>query len=271
MKRLFLAMTTALMMLAVFAPPAQAVAKSVKFPCKAVGTASLDPIVVPDGGPSAHEHLFSGNKGVPLGVHDYDEAIKQATSCTFAGDTAAYWVPTLRTASGALVPAKIVVYYDRMTSQKITAFPRDFGMVWGSVRGQFSPKQRSFYGWNCDNTEPLQPSFKMVDCRGMASNNVVTFRAFSPYCWDGIVPSTRDYGSHVFYPTNYPTNQMCPAGSVVLPRLRVNFNFQTQYIPDGVFSSDAMAGVTHGASAHTDFWNTWNQSALESLVNQLNA
>lgn len=250
---------------------ASAVAKSVKFPCKTSGVATLDPIVVPDGGPSAHEHMFAGNKGVPMGVHDYNMAVQQPTTCTFAGDTAAYWVPTLRTAAGALVPAKIIVYYDRMTSQKITAFPADFGMVWGSVRGVFNPKQRSYYGWNCDNNEPLQSSFAFVDCRGMPSNNVVTFRAFSPYCWDGVNPGTRNYGDHVFYPTGYPKVETCPAGATVLPRLRVNFNFQTQYIPDGVFSSDAMAGVTAGASAHTDFWNTWNQASLEAFVAQLNA
>jgi hypothetical protein len=243
----------------------------VKFPCKTAGVASLDPVVVPDGGPSAHEHQFFGNKGVPMGVHDYDVAIQQATTCTFAGDTAAYWYPTLRTSTGILVPAKNVAYYDRMTSQRVTAFPPDFGMVWGSNRGLFSSKQRSFYGWNCDNREPLKPDFSMVDCRGMASNNVLTFRAFSPYCWDGVTPATRDYGAHVTYPPNYPTNETCPMGSVVLPRIRVNANFQTQYCPDCVLSSDEHAGVTHGASAHTDFWNVWQQSALEGLVNQLNA
>jgi len=261
-----------LVLLLVFtASPAEAVAKSIKFPCKTAGVASLDPIVVPDGGPSAHEHIFTGNLGVPGGVHTYDEAIRQGTNCNFAGDTAAYWVPTLRTSTGALVPLKFVVYYDRMTSQRITAFPPDFGMIWGSVRGQFSPKQRSFYGWNCDNREPLQPTFQNVDCRGMASNNVVTFRAFSPYCWDGVNPGTRDYGSHVSYPPNYPTNQNCPTGTTVLPRLRVNANFQTQYCPTCVFSSDEDHGVSHGASAHTDFWNVWSQSALEGLVAQLNA
>lgn len=271
MKKVLFGIVT-IVTLGILGLPAQSVtaAKSIKFPCKTVGTATLDPIVVPSGGPSAHEHLFAGNKGVPLGVHDYATAQTQATSCTFTGDTAAYWVPTLRTASGALVPAKVTVYYDRMTSQKITAFPPDFGMVWGSTRGVFSPKQRSYYGWNCDNGEPLQPSFGSVDCRGMSSSQVVTFRAFAPYCWDGVNPGVRNYAEHVFYPTNYPTNALCPAGATVLPRIRVNFNFQTQYIPDGVFSSDAMAGVTQGASAHTDFWNTWQQSALESLVAMLN-
>lgn len=254
---------------AILVPPAQAVAKSVKFPCKVSGVAQLDPIVVPDGGPSAHLHAFTGNLGVPKGVNDYDVAITQGTTCTFAGDTAAYWVPVLFDAAGKQVPIKFVVYYDRMTSQKIVPFPPDFGMIWGSVRGQFSSKPRSFYGWNCDNSEPLQPSFANVDCRGMASNNVVTFRAFSPYCWDGVVPPDRDYRDHVFYPPNYPSNQQCPAGAKVLPRLRVNANYQTQYTPDGRLSSDGPG--QHGETAHTDFWNTWQQSALEGLVNQLNA
>ena len=267
MRRVFLAL--ALLGSLIVTTPARAVtaAASVKFPCKVIGTAKLDPIVVPNGGMSAHEHLFTGNLGVPMGVHDYNVAITQATSCKFAGDTAAYWVPTLRRPDGSLVPAKVTVYYDRMTSQRITAFPKDFGMVWGSVWGVFNSKQRSYYGWNCDNTEPLQPNFSNVNCPGGA----VTFRAFSPFCWDGVTPAGRDYGNHVFYPNNYPTNAMCPAGSTVLPRLRVNFNFQTASAKGYTFSSDMMAGVKDGASAHTDFWNTWNQSALEGLVAQLNA
>ena len=254
-----------------FTPTAQAgsPAKSIKFPCKTTGTAQLDPIVVPDGSPSAHEHLFAGNKSVPMGVHDYDQAIAAGTTCTFAGDTAAYWVPTLRRPDGSLVPAKVTVYYDRMSSQPITAFPPNFGMVWGSVRGVFSSKPRSYYGWNCANTDPLQPTFAGLHCPG--GSLVVTFRGFSPFCWDGVDPGVRNFGDHVFYPTNYPTNVMCPAGSIVLPRLRVNFNFQTTDATGYTFSSDMMAGVTDGASAHTDFWNTWQQSALEGLVNQLNA
>jgi hypothetical protein len=212
--------------------------------------------------------MFTGNLGVPKGVHTYDEAITQGTTCTFTGDTAAYWVPVMYSPSGQVITAKFVVYYDRMTSQKITAFPPDLGMVWGYMRGLFSAKQRSFYGWNCDNTEPLQRNFEAVDCRGMSSSNVVTFRGFSPYCWDGITPSTRNYGEHIFYPSNYPTNQLCPSGATVLPRLRVNANYQTQYCPDCYLSSD-LAGQ-HGDTAHTDFWNTWQQASLQGLVDQLN-
>lgn len=270
MRRVFITLVVVLGFAASALPAsAGSPADSVKFPCKTTGTATLDPIVVPNGGPSEHEHLFAGNVGVSQGVHDYDEAIQQATTCKFTGDTAGYWVPTLRTSSGALVPAKVIVYYDRM-SQPITAFPPDFGMVWGSVRGLFSSKQRSYYGWNCDNTEPLQPNFANVDCRGMGDNAVVTLRTFSPYCWDGVDPGVRNYGNHVSYPTGYPKNQDCAAGDVALPRLRVNFNFQTQYIPDGVFASDDAAGVSHGASAHADFWNTWDQGKLEALVQDLN-
>jgi len=265
-----LALIVCLVFLVLAVPDAGAAtpAKSVKFPCKTTGTAQLDPIVVPDGGVSAHEHLFAGNKGVPLGVHDYATAIAQATTCQFAGDTAAYWVPTLRRPDGTLVPAKVTVYYDRM-AQPITAFPPDFGMVWGSVRGVFSPQPRSYYGWNCDNNEPLRPSFAGLTCPG--GSQVVTFRGFSPFCWDGVNPGVRNYADHVSYPPNYPTNVICPTGSIALPRLRVNFNFQVTNADGYTFSSDAAAGVTDGASAHTDFWQTWDQPSLEALVAQLNS
>ncbi|HEU4865001.1 MAG TPA: DUF1996 domain-containing protein [Actinomycetota bacterium] len=266
---LVLGLATLLLLLPGIRAGAVTAARSVKFPCKTVGTASLDPIVNPDGSPSAHEHVFFGNRGVPLGVRDYEAAIEEGTSCTFAGDTASYWRPTLFDANGTPVAAKNVVYYDRMTSQRIVAFPPDFGEIFGANRGLFSPKQRSYYGWNCDNREPLSRSFASVDCRSYSSSsNVLTFRAFSPFCWDGVVPASRDYGSHVFYPPNYPTSATCPAGSIVLPRLRVNVNFATKYLPNGRLSSDAPG--EHGESAHTDFWNTWQQGALEGLVETLN-
>lgn len=251
---------------------ARSPSKSQKFPCKVTGIATLDPIVNPDGSPSMHEHLFLGNTGVPKGVHTYSEAIASTGTCNFPGDTAAYWMPTLRTAAGVIVPAKGIVYYDRMTLQSITAFPADFGMIWGYTRGLFDPDQRSYYGWNCDNNEPLQPDFSKVDCRAYSSTSqVLTFRSFSPYCWDGITPAGRDYGAHVSYPIGYPKVQTCGAGMTVLPRIRVNFNYQTKYLPDGVLSSDMQFGTSAGASAHTDFWNTWNQPSLEALVAQLNA
>ena len=248
--------------------------RSIKFPCKTVGTAQLDPIVVPDGSPSAHEHMFAGNVGTPQGDHEYADMIDNPTSCKFAGDTAAYWVPTLRRPDGSLVPAKVTVYYDRMSAQPVTAFPPDFGMVWGSVRSPFLTKQRSFYGWTCQNTDPLQPTFTNVDCSGFpagSSASYVTLRTFAPFCWDGVDPGVRNFGDHVFYPTDYPTNGTCPAGSMALPRIRVNWNYQTSDATGYTFASDALAGVTDGASAHVDFWNTWEQPALEGLVAQLNA
>jgi hypothetical protein len=250
---------------------AQSVRSSVQFSCKTAGVAQLDPVVVPDGGPSAHEHTFAGNTGVPQGVHDYDTAIVQGTTCKFTGDTGAYWAPTLRSPTGALVPVKWTIYYDSMTTDHVTAFPPDFGMVWGANRGLFTTKSRTFYGWTCDNNDSLAPTFANVDCRSYAdTNHVLTLRTFSPFCWDGVTPAGRDYGAHVSYPVNWPSNDLCPAGYVTLPRIRVNVNYQTKFCPDCVLASDMMNGVTQGASAHVDFWNTWSQSALEGLVAQLN-
>lgn len=253
-------------------PAGASPARSVKFPCKTSGLAQLDPIVNPDGSPSSHVHLFAGNKGIPNGVRTYDDAVQQATTYTFAGDTAGYWVAPMVTADGTIINAKVTVYYDRMGSQKITAFPPDFRMIWGYMRGLFSSKPRSYYGWNCRNTDPLQPDFSQVDCRGFSGGqSYVTFRAFSPFCWDGENLDSPDHMSHITYPPNYPSNVNCPAGTVAVPRLRVNFNFQIAYCPDCNITSDPVFGTSHGASAHTDFWNAWQQPALEALVAQLNA
>jgi Domain of unknown function (DUF1996) len=273
MRRTLAELAAIIVLSIVLAPPAGAVARSQKFSCKTAGVAQIDPIVVPEGGMSAHLHVFTGNLGIPQGVHDYDVAIQQGTTCTFTVngvkvDTAGYWVPAMFDANGVMVPIKFVVYYDRMLDP-ITAFPPNLGQVFGSNLGTFSSKPRSYYGWNCDNTQPLQPSFANVDCRSLSgSENVVTFRAFSPYCLDSGTPPTRNFTGHITYPIGYPSNERCPAGTVTLPRLRVNANYQTKYNPGGYLSSDA-AGQ-HGETAHTDFWNTWQQAGLEALVAQLN-
>jgi len=252
---------------------AQGVAESQKFPCKTSGTAQLDPVVVPDGGVSAHLHVFTGNTGVPTGTHTYDEAVTKSTTCSFTingvkVDTAAYWAPVMYDASGHIIPIKWTIYYDRM-DESVSAFPPDLGQVWGANLGLFSSKTRTYYGWNCDNSQPLQPSFANVDCRSFSgSNNVLTLRTFSPYCWDNVVPPTRNYTGHITYPVNWPSNEKCPSGYTTLPRIRVNVNYQTKYNPSGYLSSDAPG--QHGESAHVDFWNTWQQPALEELVRQLN-
>jgi hypothetical protein len=217
--------------------------------------------------------MFTGNLGVPNGVHTYNEAITKGTTCQFTGDTGSYWEPTVRV-MGTIMPVKHVIYYDKMVaSQPVTPFPPDLGIIAGFGHAPFNPKQRSVFGWNCDNNELLQPTFEHVDCSGYSSSsNVVTLRIFFPYCWDGVDPGIRDFSEHVFYPTNYPTNQLCPAGAKVFPRIRVNFNFQVKKMPAGaVYSSDTQFGTSFGGSAHADFWNTWQQSALEGLVAQLNS
>ncbi len=267
-KKLFVVMVIASGLMLTPTANAGSPASSIKFPCKQAGVATLDPIVVPDGGPSAHEHVFTGNLGVPKGVHDYDTAIQQGTTCTKEGDTAAYWTPTARKADGSLIPAKMIVYYDCMV-KPCQVFPKDFGMVTKMLTQQFSSKQRSYGGWNCDNADPLQPTWEGLQCPG--GSQVVTLRIFFPYCWDGVTPETRNYSAHMFYPTGYPTVQKCDAGQIELPRIRLNSNFQVTSMPPGtVFSSDAMNGTSGGRSAHADFWNTWQQPALEALVAQLN-
>lgn len=266
MRRFALALALALLVLGTQPASAASPAASIKFSCKTAGVAQLDPIVNPDGSASAHEHTFLGNTGLALGVHDYPTAITQTTTCQFTGDTAGYWRPTLFDPNGNRVAAKNVVYYDRMQAP-ITAFPPDLGQVFGSNLGLFSSKPRSYWGWNCDNTEPLQRSFQDLSCPG--GSQVVTFRAFSPYCLDNVTPPTRNFTGHIIYPVNYPTNQLCPSGYTTLPRLRVNINFQVTSCHDCYLSSDALG--QHGESAHTDFWNVWQQPALEGLVAQLNA
>ena len=60
----------------------------------------------------------------------------------------------------------------------------------------------------------------------------------------------------------------CP---VAFPKQMVSLNETIQYTYTGkgtdlTLSSDHHAGTNDGQSMHADFWNTWNQPALTSMI-----
>lgn len=261
--RRILAVASVLLAILALASPAEAISKTVKFPCGfSHGPLAADPLVSP-GVPSAHLHEFFGNETTDIDS-TFENMVGQPTTCNFTGDTAAYWVPTLFDGNGNRIkPLRAVIYYDRMTSQSVRVFPDGLGSIIGYGRTPFSSKQRSYYGWVCDNRDPLQPSLANLDCRGYtAANQFVSARFFFPFC-------LQSDGTLV-YPPNYPTGNTCASGTQAVPRLREVFKWDVSYCPDCYLSSDEGAGVAHGTSLHADFWSTWVPSGIQALVNQLN-
>jgi hypothetical protein len=78
-----------------------------------------------------------------------------------------------------------------------------------------------------------------------------------PDCWDGVSLDSADHQSHMAY----SVRGVCPAGhAVAVPAVQVNVRYP----------SAGGAGLTLASggqfSGHADFFNAWNQAALERLV-----
>lgn len=271
MRRIFLASFALTVVL--LPSHAQAASGVLQAHCKFSHTAQVDPIVSP-GQPSAHMHDFFGNRTTSADS-TYASMVGQLTSCDTPGDSAGYWAPTLLDSNGVRIPIyRVTVYYRDLpdASVPVVAFPPDFRMVSGypDPHLQNGPIKKGAYGWNCDNTEPLLVSSE-IDCTGHVGDGYVKANVFFPNCGmrdvDGnIVTDSLDHRSHV----TYPVSGHCPADHPVkLPTIyyKIKYNI-TDCIAAGChLSSDV--GTTAGASLHADFWNTWDQAALQDVVTRL--
>jgi hypothetical protein len=248
-------------------------AASVKIECDLSHTNRDDPIVFPGQPGAAHQHEFFGNRSTNASS-TYASMLGKTTTCPFAGDTAGYWAPTLLNASGQrIAPRGMTVYYrDRpQESLPVTPFPPDFRMIAGAPRS-------GVWGFNCDGTA-LSPTVR-ISCAGESSGHTfVRGTVIFPNCGKkdaagNIVKDSADHRSHVAYPIS--EGKGCPASHPVkLPHVKVNIRWNvTNCIKAGCeLSSDHGAPCSAaGCSLHSDFWNTWNQTALVNMVKtKLNA
>jgi len=93
-----------------------------------------DPIVYPGQPGRSHDHTFIGNDTTNA-FSTLASLQGRSSSCRRAGDTAAYWVPTLISASGQMVlPRAATVYYRRHTLAPVQAFPPGFRVVAGNSK-----------------------------------------------------------------------------------------------------------------------------------------
>jgi hypothetical protein len=130
-------------------------------------------------------------------------------------------------------------------------------------------------GWNCDGTA-LSPTVR-IDCTGgTPGHTYVRGEVIFPMCGrldaaGAVVTDSTDHRSHVAYGSN---KTGCPADHPVqLPAIKVNIRYGvSNCIAAGCSLSSDMMGDLPGSTFHADFWNTWDQSVLEQLVQaQLNS
>ncbi len=255
-----------LVILGIPAPPSQAAGQGVfSIHCSLSHSLMDDPIVLfglPD---ASHLHEFFGNISTNA-FSTYADMTASGTSCKFSKDTAGYWAPALVAPDGSVVhPSNMNAYY-RATPAGGTfvAFPPDLRLIAGYPT--VNTGTNKILGYNCQDSEPYSPV--PIDCTTHKKHFLKAHIDF-PNCWDGVSTDSPDHRSHVVY----PVLKTCPADHPYkVPHLNVNITYPVTDARGYYLVSDMDKGVTDGRSLHSDFWNTWDQAALQDLVtNCLNA
>ena len=214
-----------------------------------------DPIVFPGQVGKSHEHTFIGNR--TTNAFSTLETLRAgSSSCRRAGDTAAYWVPTLIGPGGQpILPRTASVYYRRHTLAPVQAFPAGFKLIAGSAKAT-APQGLMITSWNCGPLAGVRPQAEIPTCPDGMHRGLALHVQF-PNCWDGINLDSPDHQSHAAY----SVRGRCPADHpVALPALQVNIRY----------ASAGGAGLTLASggqySGHADFFNAWDQAVLTRLV-----
>lgn len=220
----------------------QAVEKRFSVRCDFSHMKQDDPIAAPRT-LAAHMHEFFGNRVTNM-ASTYSTMVNQASTCELPQDTGAYWIPTLIKDGARVEPNQVFVYYrsvGALEGLNTQSYPRDFRMISYDAE------------WMCRDNQTY-PVGSPPNCSGTQK---VGLRVKFPECWNGLSIDSADHMSHVAQ----ATGKGCPATHPIpLPTLALNFRWNL---------NDARGVEFHTRVApHADFWNTWEQGALSTLVDR---
>ena len=243
--------------------------------CPFSHTAMDDPIVYPREPGRSHAHTFFGNTSAD--ASSTAASLRRAkTTCRPRADKAAYWVPTLFLDGREIRPSKAQLYYVLHGYDRMHAFPAGLRVIAGDAHAT-RPQNPQVTYWTCGGRAARTPASSTVPahCGIIEGHGLmrgrdgkvkrVTWKTKSwlelhvnfPDCWDGKRLDSPDHRSHMAYSKRY----RCPASHPVkVPLIRLMIRYAV----------DRGAGVTLASgrpeTAHADFFNAWNQKALERLV-----
>jgi hypothetical protein len=213
-----------------------------------------DPIVFPGQPGASHDHTFVGSTSTNAFSTGHTLRASPST-CDRAGDTAAYWMPTLLVAGQAVVPRGATIYYRRHSVDPVRPFPPGLRMIAGSAMAN-APQGMRVTFWNCGVASGLPRSATVPTCpndRALGLRLHVQF----PDCWNGVKLDSPDHQSHMAY----SRARRCPATHPVsVPAIALIYRYPTTGGPDAALASGGQF------SAHADFFNAWQQSRLAALV-----
>lgn len=218
-----------------------------------------DPIVHPGMAGMSHSHDFFGNKTTSA-ASTLQSLLGGGTSCRTLDDTAAYWVPTLSRNGQAVTPTAMTIYYRAPfgpLAAQVQPFPAGFKMIAGDASATTpSTSGGRIAFWNCrglNRMGPLPP-----ECPPEAP---LQLHLNFPECWDGVNLDSADHKSHLVYRAG---RLGCPADHpVLLPRLTMIVNYPVSGPPGTITLASGSVYSGHG-----DFFNSWNQAALEQRVRE---
>ncbi len=255
------------------APPASDGVGAFRTVCEPTHMSYDDPIVFPGQPGRSHLHTFFGNAGVT--GNSTANSIRNSGNSSCRGGTlnrSGYWVPSMvdtRT-NLAVMPISSHFYYKTgyrgVRPADVRPFPAGLRMIAGDAKNT-SAKGGSAWRYHCHRSgSGAGPS--IPNC---GVGDEVVQEIFFPQCWNGVNLDSPDHKSHMAYAS--PSRPGCPASHPVpLPEITYNIHYRITSANQASYwrlSSDIYAGPS-GYSAHGDWWNGWDQNAMEAFVRTCN-
>lgn len=221
--------------------------------CNRSKSGRIDPIMDPHLR-SMHRHDLFGNRSINKDS-TYAKMLRGRTSCEVNEDRSGYWAPAMVRPDGSFVRAvsTTVYYWGGDGNETVRAFPKNFRMIAGGDTRRLLQS-----GYNCG--EGIPESSTPLDCGNQDMKGVIIF----PSCWDGVHSGVKgDHRSHMAYPDGGECKGRFP---VTLPKLILHIRYPVHDGRGLSLVSDQSEGTSDGMSLHADFWNVWQQDALEGFV-----
>jgi hypothetical protein len=210
-----------------------------------------DPIVFPNEPGRSHEHAYFGNRSTDA-ASTLQSLRAAPTTCSFLGDTAAYWVPALYAGGRSIDPSGARVVYAKRTYGIVRPFPAGLKVIAGNPQAR-TPQSPRVTSWSCTSGRVAGP----VGAPRCPSGADLVLRIDFPNCWNGKDLDSADHKRHMAYSVGLA----CPrTHRIPVPALQL----QIAYPLGGAQPTGLASGGM--VTAHADFLNGWDPALLKRWV-----
>jgi hypothetical protein len=236
-------------------------------------TLADDPILHPNDVAGSHLHAFFGNTSTSA-WSTRRSLLRASTTCTEPADTAAVWAPVPALNGAWRTPTRERTYYFGPSSDAaVENLPPDLRMVAGNAEAT-SPAENPGVTWSCGRGTPdVDHPYTCGPYRGETNGDGVVARVDFPSCWDGVHLVPNAVSAHVVY----PSGRSCPSDHphrIPAVSVRVHTGVWDPCAglrpcgPDDATDDRIALTLSSGPyyTMHADFWNTWRQRTLDTLV-----